>query len=81
MLGSTAVLCRSLDVIHELVSNDNLLYVSFHKQVGAGARLPNDDHWETGRPAVEAALFPHYHDEINFAWRNRRGKKGSYMPK
>jgi hypothetical protein len=64
---SKAVFCRSLNLIYELISSENLQYISFHKQIDAGSRLPKDDQWETGRPSVEAALFPHYHNEINFA--------------
>ena len=63
---SKAVFCRSLDMVHELVTRENILYISFQKQVNSGLRLPNDDIWEIARPAVEATLFPHYSDQINF---------------
>jgi len=66
VLKSEAVFCQSLDLVLDLVSRENKLYISFHKQVAAGLRLPKDDAWEIGRPAVESTLFPHYHEEINF---------------
>ena len=67
LLASKPVICRSLEIVCGLVSADNQLYISFHKQVAAGSRLPKDDQWENGRPAVEATLFPHYYQDINVA--------------
>ncbi len=63
---SKAVLCRNLELLNDLVSSENALYISFQKQVKAGMRLPKEDLWEIGRPAVESTLFPHYEEEINF---------------
>lgn len=64
--GSKAVFCRSIDLVHELVNRENMLYISFQKQVNAGMRIPNEDVWEIARPAVEATLFPHYNEQINY---------------
>lgn len=66
--GSWAILCRSLSQVDSLVSGDNAVYVSFHAQVDSGARMPRlGDHFEEKRPIVDAAIFPRYHDKINFA--------------
>jgi hypothetical protein len=67
MNNSKAVFCRSLDLVHQLLSDENNLYINFHKQIASGSRLPKDDPWEIGRVAVEGTLFPNYHDEINIA--------------
>ncbi|HEY6874382.1 MAG TPA: hypothetical protein VI298_16775 [Geobacteraceae bacterium] len=66
-LKSKCVFCRSLDIVSDLLSSHYTLYINFHKQVAAGSRLPKDDAWEIGRPAVESTLFPHYFQEINVA--------------
>jgi len=67
MLNSKSVFCRSLDNVLEVVSNDNALFINFHKQIASGIRIAKDDKWEIGRPAVESTLFPHYVQDINFA--------------
>ena len=49
------------------MSSDSNLYASFYKQVGSGARLPENNEWDLGRSAVDAQLFPYYHEEMTFA--------------
>lgn len=65
-LTSKCVLCRSLNIIHRLVSSDLILYITFHQEVESGARYPEDNEWDRARPAVDATLFPYYHDKIGF---------------
>ncbi len=67
VLGSKAVICRSLSIVQYLVSNDSALYNTFHQQVAAEARIPEDNFWDRARSAVNATLFPHYQDEMGFA--------------
>jgi hypothetical protein len=65
--GSKAVICRSLSIVQYLVSSDSALYNTFHQQVAAGARMPEDNFWDRARLAVNATLFPYYQDDIGFA--------------
>jgi hypothetical protein len=64
--SSRAVLARSLGALDAFVKSDNLLYISFHRQVRAGARIPEDSHWDKGRAAAESTVHPIYSDEINY---------------
>jgi hypothetical protein len=63
---SYAVLARSLGDLDAFVKSDNVLYVSFHSQVRAGSRTPEDNDWDMGRMAAESTLHPNYNDEINY---------------
>lgn len=67
VLQSKAVISRNIGYIKELVSSDNKLYNTFYKQVQAGLRLPEDNPWDRGRPAIDETLFPYYSDKIVFA--------------
>jgi hypothetical protein len=64
---SRAVLARSLGQLDAFIKSENLLYVSFHNQVRAGSRIPEDDHWDRGRTAAESTVHPIYHEKINYA--------------
>jgi hypothetical protein len=63
---SRAVLARSLGDLDAFVKSDNLLYVSFHSQVRAGSRIPEDNEWDAGRTAAESTIHPNYHEKINY---------------
>jgi hypothetical protein len=63
---SSAVICRGLSAVMALVSSDNELYTTFYKQVEATSRIPEDNRWDRNRAALESAMFPHYHTEINY---------------
>jgi hypothetical protein len=65
--SSQAVLCRSISKVKELMSNDNELYASFYKLVGAGARRPEKSVIERERLLADQLLFPYYGPEIRFA--------------
>jgi len=75
---SKAVLCRSLNRLASLVSDDNQLYVSYYKDVESGSRLPEEHEWDRGRESADALVFPHYHKEICFGALslNEQGLKG-----
>lgn len=64
---ASAVLCRPIGKVAELVNSDNELYTTFYQLVEAWARLPEDNEWDKARGSVDAILFPHYHSEISFA--------------
>lgn len=64
---SQVVVVRSLGDLHDFVKSDNKLYITFHKQIAAGYRLPEDNRWDTQRASVESAIHPHYHHEISYA--------------
>jgi hypothetical protein len=55
---SYAVLARSLGDLDAFVKSDNVLYVSFHSQVRAGSRTPEDNDWDMGRMAAESTVHP-----------------------
>jgi hypothetical protein len=65
--GSRAVLARSLGALDAFVRSENLLYISFHGQVRAGARIPEDNNWDRGRAAAESTVHPIYSDNINYS--------------
>ena len=67
VLSSKAVFCRSLSLLNSLVSSETALYNTFHQQVQAQARIPEENFWDTARPAVGSTLFPHYYEKIGFA--------------
>jgi hypothetical protein len=64
---SKAVLCRSLEIVSRLLSNDSELYATFHQQVHAHLRIPKNSELDRARLAVDATFFPYYYDEIRFA--------------
>lgn len=64
---SSAVICRSISKVKELVSNDSELYATFYQLLGAGARRPERSVVDRERLLADALLFPHYKDEIRFA--------------
>jgi hypothetical protein len=66
VLGSKVAICRTLSTLQYLVSSDSALYNTFHQQVAAEARIPEENFWDRARAAVNATLFPHYQDEIGF---------------
>ena len=67
VLQSKAVISRSIGYVKELISSDNKLYNTFYQQIQSGSRLPEDNRWDRGRPAVDGTLFPYYGEKIIFA--------------
>jgi len=66
VMQSYAVLARSVGDIDAFVKSDRALYVSFHSQVRAGARVPEENDWDKGRMAAESTIHPNYADKINY---------------
>ncbi len=62
---SQAVLARPLGDLDAFAKSTNALYVSFHSQVRAGARMPEDNDWDKGRAAAESTINPLYFEKIN----------------
>jgi hypothetical protein len=63
---SQAVLARPLGDLDAFVKSKSALYISFHSQVRAQARIPEDNDWDRGRSAAESTVHPHYYPEINY---------------
>lgn len=78
--SSCAVICRSLEIIKDLVESENKLYVSFYRQIESGGRLPEDNEFDRGRASIDEALFPLYISDIVFAALslNQKGVGGKY---
>jgi hypothetical protein len=64
---STAVICRSVSKVKELMSSDNELYATFYQLVGVGARRPEKSVVDRERLLADPLLFPYYSSEIRFA--------------
>ena len=67
VLQSRAVICRSIGILSSLVASDNVMYGNYYKQIEGDARLPEDNAFDRGRPAVDGTLFPNYHKDMYFA--------------
>lgn len=72
--GSKAVMARSLGDVEKLVKSENALLISYHKQVRAQSKLPQNNVWDRGRTAAESTILPNIYDEINFAALSLDGK-------
>ncbi len=64
---SVAIIARGIGDLHSLVKSDNSLYISFHYQVDAGARIPESNGWDQWRVSAEAAVLPNFHQSIVYA--------------
>lgn len=65
--SSTAVISRWLSDVDRLISSEHNLLWTYHKQVQARVRVPNDPRWDGPRRLAEAVIFPGYKEEIHFA--------------
>lgn len=65
--GSRAVMCCRLGILDNVVSSDNGLFSTYYQLVDAEARIPEHNAYDEGRQAVDATLFPKYHEHIRFA--------------
>jgi hypothetical protein len=74
LADSVAVVCRSLDHVKALLSNESAVYVSFYKQTLSGARRAEDTPIETQREATDVRVFPSYHRDIQFGALSLDGK-------
>lgn len=64
--NSSAVVCRSLSKVNELVSSDNQLFATFYQNVRSNAALPEDNEWDRIRQSVDSLLFPFYFEDLRF---------------
>jgi hypothetical protein len=68
VLGSKAVIARSLATIQDLVESDRKTYTSYQRQLAQGARVAEDNEFDRVRTQVEAALFPNFQSEMLFGF-------------
>lgn len=71
---SKAAICRGISALQAFASSDNELYSTFYKLVRAEARSPEANEMDRIRGAIDAVLFPNYHEEIRFAALTLDGK-------
>ncbi len=65
--GSAVVVSRNLAVLAALVESSNTLISTYHKLVGAEARLPEQNEFDPYRAIVEGMVHPHgVHENITF---------------
>jgi len=67
VLGSKAVISRSLSVVQDLIESDRRTYTNFQRQIAYGARVAEDNQVDRVRTQFEAALFPNFHQDVLFA--------------
>lgn len=67
VLGSKAVIARSLAVVQDLLENDRRTYTNYQRQLSSGARTAEDNDIDRVRTQFESALFPNFHGDILFA--------------
>jgi hypothetical protein len=67
VLGSRAVVARSLAVVQDLLESDRRSYTNYHKELAQASRVPEDNEFDQIRTQFEAALFPNFHQEMLFA--------------
>lgn len=67
VFGSYTVLARSLGDLDAFIKSDRALYISYHSQVRAGSRTPENNDWDAGRMAAESTVHPTYFEKINYS--------------
>jgi hypothetical protein len=65
--SSMAVIARPLRIVQDLLEDDRRLYSTYHKQLNADTRVPEDNVFDRVRTQFENALFPNFYKEILFA--------------
>jgi hypothetical protein len=68
VLGSRAIISRSLVTVQDLVESDRRTYTGFQRQLASGARVAEDNNFDRVRTQVEAALFPNFHADMLFGF-------------
>jgi hypothetical protein len=66
VLASKAVIARTLAAIQDLLDDAKANYTTYHHQLQAQARVPNEG-FDKVRTQIEAALHPNFHQEIRYA--------------
>jgi hypothetical protein len=64
---SRTIMVRYLTDLQRVVQQDRQLFVTYHKQVASGQRVPEQNEWDPARTAVESLIHPHYYNEISWA--------------
>ena len=65
--SSMAVIARPLRIIQDLLEDDRRPYSTYHKELNAGTRIPEDNVFDRIRTQFENALFPNFYNEIRYA--------------
>lgn len=65
--GATVVMVRHLVDLQRVLKHDNQLFVTFHRQLASGQRLPEENAWDPARDAVESTINPLYYRDIQYA--------------
>ncbi len=65
--SSMAVIARPLRIIQDLLEDVRRPYSTYHAELNAGARIPEDNVFDRIRTQFENALFPNFYDEIRYA--------------
>ena len=65
--SSEAVIARRVRIIQDLLEDERRPYSTYHKELNAGVRIPEDNSYDDTRTGVENALFPNFYQEIRFA--------------
>ena len=64
--SSEAIIARPLGPIMDMLDNENLTYTSYHYQLAAQARTPEDNEFDRVRTQFESAISPNFHAEIRY---------------
>lgn len=64
---SKAIIARPFATISDLIENDRKLYTTYHLQLAAEARTPEDNEFDYVRTQFESAIAPNFFQQIRFA--------------
>jgi hypothetical protein len=74
LVDSVAVVCRSLDQVKALLSNESDVYTTYYIQRSGGGRRAEETPIEIQREATDVRVFPSYHEHIRFGALSLDGK-------
>jgi hypothetical protein len=63
--SSKAIMNRRLDTLQSWLNSNNPLFISYHQQVRAGARLPEDSEWDQQRISAENTISPNFFEHLS----------------
>lgn len=72
--ASKAVIARPLRILLDLLENDRRPYSTYHMELNAGLRVPEDNVYDRTRTQFENALFPQFYVEIRYAALSLEGR-------
>jgi hypothetical protein len=73
VLGSKAIISRSLVIVQDLIDSDRRTYTGYQRQLAYGARVAEDNEFDRIRTQVEVALFPNFHQDMLFGFLSLAG--------